>query len=107
MNQIARARILEVLVDGVSQGCIHLDVNGGVYVRKVKLDNISNKLKYTNLLHEKQNYPSIEYEDYKIMIQNGIQESFPASKILIKEKHINEKTQKLLDKQYSFTNHTH
>lgn len=104
MNQIARAKILEIIVNGKPQFNAHLDVNGGIRVSKIRNKGDSELTKYilnhTAMLNLKTKY-EFSYELYKTTLDKSIKKALPDYGVSIKEKQLDESIQKLLDRQYS------
>jgi len=98
MNHLAK--VLEVLVGGVNQVNIHLDVNGEIRISKIKpKGKLWNQIKNnTAMLNQEVTY-NFSYELYKDTLKKSIIKSFPEYKeIVVREKQLDPKRERLYGK---------
>ena len=99
MNQTPRAKVLEVKLQEVIQGYIHLDVNGIIKVSSVNLPReFLKQAKGTQSMLVPEGIYSFGYQEYINTLQHGLRYRFQIEEIEVGEKTLTPKQQELLDK---------
>ena len=84
----AEAKVLEITIDGVPKGLVHLIINGNIKIRKLRIDKIKDQLKIKNMLDPLMDYIHFGYEQYIQTLEKSIQTSFPSQEIQVREKNL-------------------
>jgi hypothetical protein len=102
-----KASVLEVYLENQKQGTIHLYVNGGIKVSKVKLDEGFLKRVHgpTQMMNQSTTYTGFNLVRYREALEGSLNTALRKSnpihpRVKVREKNLNGTCQKLLEKQY-------
>ena len=92
---ISVTKRLEVLVDGVSQGYVHLRLNGDLKITRVskKISNIGYML-----LNTKAQYIGFDFKSYETALEKGLSNKYKDQLVEVKENPLPENARILYEK---------
>ena len=98
---ISETRRLEVLIDGVSQGYVHLRLNGDLKVTKVSRQ--LSRINSTCLMVIGVPYMGFDFKSYETTLEKGLRKKYQDNKVKVKESPLPKKAERLYRRSLSIT----